>query len=70
MLYTASFQKLIDVFRKMPGVGNKSAVRMAYYVLSMSDEDVNEMAKTIVEAKEKICYCFYLQFKQPVRVIP
>ena len=57
MLYTASFQKLIDVFRKMPGVGNKSAVRMAYYVLSMSDEDALDMTKTILDAKEKICYC-------------
>ena len=57
MLYTKSFQKLIDVFRKMPGVGNKSAVRMAYYVLSMSDEDIEDMTKTIKEAKEKICYC-------------
>ncbi len=57
MLYTKSFQKLIDVFRKMPGVGNKSAVRMAYYVLSMSDEDIEDMTKTITEAKAKICYC-------------
>ena len=57
MLYTKSFQKLIDVFRKMPGVGNKSAVRMAYYVLSITDEEVSDMIKTISDAKEKICYC-------------
>ena len=57
MLYTKSFQRLIDVFRKMPGVGNKSAVRMAYYVLSMSDEDAKDMTKIILDAKEKICYC-------------
>ncbi|MBO5743372.1 MAG: recombination protein RecR [Clostridia bacterium] len=57
MLYTKSFQKLIDVFRKMPGVGNKSAVRMAYYVLSMTDEEANDMTKIILDAKEKICYC-------------
>jgi len=61
MLYTKSFQKLIDVFRKMPGVGNKSAVRMAYYVLSMSDEDIEDMTKTILDAKEKICYCTICQ---------
>ena len=57
MLYTKSFQKLIDVFRKMPGVGNKSAVRMAYYVLSMTDEEAEDMTKIILDAKEKICYC-------------
>lgn len=61
MLYTASFQKLIDVFRKMPGVGNKSAVRMAYYVLAMSDEEANDMIDTIKQAKEKIGYCSVCQ---------
>lgn len=61
MLYTASFQKLIDVFRKMPGVGNKSAVRMAYYVLSMSNEEADEMVGIIKQAKEKIGYCSVCQ---------
>ncbi len=61
MLYTESFQKLIDVFRKMPGVGNKSAVRMAYYVLSMSPEDAEDMIDVIKQAKEKIGYCSVCQ---------
>lgn len=61
MLYTQSFSKLIDVFRKMPGVGNKSAVRMAYHVLAMSDEEANEMIETIKNAKEKIGYCSVCQ---------
>lgn len=61
MLYTASFQKLIDVFRKMPGVGQKSAVRMAYHVLSMSDEEADSMVETIKQAKEKIGYCSVCQ---------
>jgi len=61
MLYTASFQKLIDVFRKMPGVGQKSAVRMAYHVLAMSDEEADSMVETIKQAKEKIGYCAICQ---------
>jgi len=61
MFYTQSFQKLIDVFRKMPGVGNKSAVRMAYYVLSMSDKEAGDMIETIKQAKEKIGYCHICQ---------
>lgn len=61
MLYTQSFSKLIDVFRKMPGVGNKSAVRMAYHVLSMSDDEVDEMINVIKNAKEKIGYCSVCQ---------
>ena len=61
MLYTASFQKLIDVFRKMPGVGQKSAVRMAYHVLAMSKEEADSMIETIKQAKEKIGYCSVCQ---------
>lgn len=61
MLYTASFQKLIDVFRKMPGVGQKSAVRMAYHVLAMSDEEADSMVETIKQAKERIGYCSVCQ---------
>ncbi|MBQ4631059.1 MAG: recombination protein RecR [Clostridia bacterium] len=61
MLYTQSFSKLIDVFRKMPGVGNKSAVRMAYHVLAMPDDEVQEMIATIRNAKEKIGYCSVCQ---------
>ena len=61
MLYTESFSKLIDVFRRMPGVGNKSAVRMAYYILSLSDEDVYDITKIISMAKEKIGYCSVCQ---------
>ena len=61
MLYTASFSKLIEVFQKMPGVGHKSAVRMAYYVLSLSDEDAQKMIYAISDAKEKIHYCSLCQ---------
>lgn len=61
MLYTQSFSKLIDVFRKMPGVGNKSAVRMAYYILSLPDAEVDEMINVIRSAKEKIGYCSICQ---------
>lgn len=61
MLYTSSFSKLIDVFRKMPGVGSKSAVRMAYYVLSMSDDETKELIGAITDAKNKIHYCSICQ---------
>ena len=61
MLYTASFNKLIDIFRKMPGIGHKSAVRLAYYILSLSDEEANDMVQSILEAKSKISYCSVCQ---------
>ena len=61
MLYTTSFSKLVDVFRKMPGVGSKSAVRMAYHILSLSDEDTKEIISAISDAKQKIHYCSICQ---------
>lgn len=61
MLYTASFSKLIDIFKKMPGVGSKSAVRMAYHILSLSDEETEEIIETIRDAKTKIHYCSLCQ---------
>ncbi len=61
MLYTASFSKLIDIFKRMPGVGSKSAVRMAYHILSLSDEEINEIIETIRDAKTKIHYCSICQ---------
>ena len=57
MLYTASFSKLIDIFKKMPGVGSKSAVRMAYHILSLSKEETDEIIGAITDAKQKIRYC-------------
>ena len=57
MLYTASFSKLIDIFKKMPGVGSKSAVRMAYHILSLSKDETDEIINAINDAKAKIRYC-------------
>ena len=61
MLYTTSLSKLGDVFRRMPGVGSKSAVRMAYHILSLSDEETKEIISAISDAKQKIHYCSICQ---------
>lgn len=57
MIYSTTFSKLIDIFRSLPGVGQKSAVRMAYYILSLSDEQVKYIADTLVSVKGKTHYC-------------
>ncbi len=57
MLYTASLSKLIDVFNKMPGIGHKSAVRLAFYILSLTKEETADIISTIEKAKESITYC-------------
>lgn len=50
-------QKLVEQFEKLPGIGNKSAQRLAYCVLNMKDEEVKEFSKSIIDAHEKIKYC-------------
>ena len=49
--------RLIDQFKKLPGIGAKSAQRMAYFVLKMTDADATELAETILEVKRTIHRC-------------
>ncbi len=49
--------KLIEQFERLPGVGRKSARRLAFYVLSLGDEEVNELINTIKTAHDKIKRC-------------
>ena len=42
---------------KLPGVGAKSAQRLAYYILDMSEASARELAQSIINAKEKVRYC-------------
>lgn len=49
--------KLIDKFESLPGIGSKTAQRLAYFVLNMSDSQVKDFAKAITDAHEKIKYC-------------
>ncbi len=55
--YIESLQKLSEQFARLQGVGRKSAMRMAFSVLELDSEAVEEFAKTLVEAKEKIHEC-------------
>ena len=55
--YIESLQNLAEQFGKLGGVGRKSALRMAFSVLDMTDEEAVEFAKAIVDAKERIHLC-------------
>jgi len=55
--YAKPLAKLIEEFSKMPGIGSKTAQRLAFYILKNSPENAKNLAKTIIEAKEKIKYC-------------
>lgn len=52
-----SVNKLIDSFARLPGVGRRSAEKMAYSVLEMSMEDVNEFSSALLELKQNVHKC-------------
>jgi recombination protein RecR len=55
--YAEPIEKLIDEFRRLPGIGSKSAQRLTYCVLRRSKEDAERLSRAILEVKEKILYC-------------
>ncbi len=55
--YTKPLARLIEEFSKMPGIGPKTAQRLAFYILKNSRENATNLAKAIIEAKENIKYC-------------
>jgi recombination protein RecR len=57
MQYPEPIAKLIDSFMKLPGIGPKTAVRLAFYVLSMKEDDVLDFAKALVNAKRNLTNC-------------
>lgn len=57
MSYPQAFQDLIDCFKRLPGIGNKSAERLAYHVLSMDKKYVAEFANVIGNIQDEIHYC-------------
>ncbi len=57
MEYTKPLAQLIEFFQKFPGIGPKSAQRMALHLLKMPESEVKNFANTMVEAKQHIHYC-------------
>ena len=57
MYYTKPLADLIECFQKLPGVGAKSAQRMALHLLKLPQNEVENFAKAMIEAKSTINYC-------------
>lgn len=57
MQYPEPLAKLIESYAKLPGIGNKTATRLAFYTLSMSDDDVTNFAQSLLSAKRDLHYC-------------
>lgn len=52
-----ALDRLIDEFRRMPSIGNKSAERLAFYILSLEDKQIKGLTEAIVNAHDKIHQC-------------
>ncbi len=57
MYYPEPISKLIDSFMKLPGIGPKTAARLAFFVLTMKEDTVLTFAKALVDAKRNLTYC-------------
>lgn len=55
--YSPSIEKLIQSFEKLPSIGNKTAARLAFYILNASEEETNEFVSSIINAKKNLKYC-------------
>ena len=56
-MYSPSIEKLIESFEKLPSIGNKTAARLAFYILNASEEETNEFISNIQNAKKNLKYC-------------
>ena len=55
--YPRPLSKMINEFNKLPGIGEKLAQRVAFHVLSLSDQEAEALADSIIQAKRSIKYC-------------
>ena len=55
--YAKPLARLVGEFEKLPGIGPKSAQRLAFYVLRLSEEEAQALADAVVEVKRRISYC-------------
>ena len=56
-LYSGYINKLIDELAGLPGIGSKSAQRLAFHIINMPKAKVDKLARTMTEAKEHVRYC-------------
>lgn len=56
-LYSGDINKLIEELASLPGIGEKSAQRLAFYIINMPKDRVDRLAKTLTEARNNVRYC-------------
>ncbi len=56
-MYSEAIKRLIGEFEKLPGIGHKTAVRLAFYILEADESAAKNMAEALVYAKQKVRFC-------------
>ena len=56
-MYSETVNKLINQFEKLPGIGHKTAVRLAFYILESDEKVAKEFSETLVNAKKNVKFC-------------
>ena len=60
-----AMEKLVEQFARLPGIGGKTAQRLAFHVLSLPEEEAQAFADAIVTAKKTVTYCPVLEPRAP-----
>ena len=55
--YSSQISKLIEELSRLPGIGAKTAQRLAFHIINMPEEQVTQLAKTMTEARNNVRYC-------------
>ena len=55
--YGSQITKLIEQLSSLPGIGGKTAQRLAFHIVNMPVEQVRQLSEALVSAREHICYC-------------
>ena len=55
--FPAALEKLVEQFARLPGIGSKSAQRLAFFVLSLPEDEAKAFADAIVDAKRTVTFC-------------
>ena len=55
--YSSQITKLIEALSGLPGIGSKSAQRLAFHIINMPEESVEALANAMVSARKKVCRC-------------
>ena len=56
-VYIEPLAKLVNAFSKLPGIGGKTALRLAYHVIKAPETDINELVEALTQIRQKIKYC-------------